>query len=1249
MSNQFWNQGAYQTQNYTSTQNDFYSGLDNPNFDNDLMNRQVNNNTNNSGGGRNKYIKNVQNQGQIGYLSYQESEPVDSEDLDSFKVELVTIRDKLKKSKKIDFLRGISLANEYLIATLNGTIGTEEQKEVFDELGIYAFLSALKKNSRFANPKIVKQINNFFQRSIHLVLKLLPNDPRGKVSRLILTLFTQSVYQYDYTLNSMKNNFVYFTKRELFEKEELPLNFYQSDSEGSDNEDLNQQKKQKKKKVQIEFQSKKSRKQNQKLREQILHGSSKPKIVYILPRNYYTPLLLLENIELFGRENGFQKICNLLSKPLFDNFDFTNLAPKKISEFFKNKIDIVKYSIRAESVMSGNHPYVEQDTLLLYLFHSSINKVNELISKSKDHDLSKSKRKRNQIASVELEKILSNFIIEKKILEIYLDEKISPEYLELLSPIFSFMSRANKVNGKILKKLWNQSLNQKLSIEIRERLHILIKRYISNVGDSEGMFIFEKYIKKLKKEDYKFPLIDLVYTITEACLKRIKSEKLKNFQSYGLKLFWDMFQEDSGVDVYLSTFARENLQKILKMPQFKLERKNYIDLCIKNINEQKSVLLSLELIRALLIYEAKSKHNIQESQYHLIMKVRQLEKKHNLFDSFIKEFTQYWKLGTIALNNLKNGNFSKNEENEIKIKVDNDNTNECKNNEKENKKKEKGNIKMEKDKEKEKEKEFIFIDSKTILVGQIEHKKQMSYRMNFFNFLTCNCKVPLQYKHIEQLWKILIDKPISKNDKSLLINWLFNIDFVHIDGESTLNSSAITKLFTDKISNFDMDDYSSKEFSIFEKFFRYLNIKKQKIEPEYKTIEINNPYEEEMYFPRMKRTEKVLTGKFLLASTNLWQAEALWNLIMNVKSVDIANKAIRLYVDLYFCLEKSTINNRSARNKYFNSLINQSVNILLEQLKIGKIKQKRIIENTNLINNNNNNNNNTSQNDQDLIEMNNIENRINRVLQFLQFFIKRYDNKFGLKKLLKKDLTRHEDRIGISIGYWLQVNPDALSLKFNGTKLELSYYFKTLKQIFIDDDSIIYISIRNNVELNILAFDKELAFETIEEKDLKKRQKKIEEQEQQQKKKELKKISDRFPAWILVNQHFDIFIQLFEFSINISHEVRGLLLLLPTHSKLLDTFINTSKLINNINNKQDNQNSKDNKVQDNYSNLNVEEKNDNDNLKKKINWDYLIPNKPPSLTLYSLEIIWMQIFKYRPYSFVNDKKRFKFFKTKGHP
>ncbi|KAJ6231213.1 hypothetical protein M0813_06159 [Anaeramoeba flamelloides] len=572
MSNQFWNQGAYQTQNYTSTQNDFYSGLDNPNFDNDLMNRQVNNNTNNSGGGRNKYIKNVQNQGQIGYLSYQESEPVDSEDLDSFKVELVTIRDKLKKSKKIDFLRGISLANEYLIATLNGTIGTEEQKEVFDELGIYAFLSALKKNSRFANPKIVKQINNFFQRSIHLVLKLLPNDPRGKVSRLILTLFTQSVYQYDYTLNSMKNNFVYFTKRELFEIQELPLNFYQSDSEGSDNEDLNQQKKQKKKKVQIEFQSKKSRKQNQKLREQILHGSSKPKIVYILPRNYYTPLLLLENIELFGRENGFQKICNLLSKPLFDNFDFTNLAPKKISEFFKNKIDIVKYSIRAvcmvrhflkpkfikklaaniqelayerlielwnvipdsinllkiissilkylekiqrrntdyattkvstlkfffslkESVMSGNHPYVEQDTLLLYLFHSSINKVNELISKSKDHDLSKSKRKRNQIASVELEKILSNFIIEKKILEIYLDEKISPEYLELLSPIFSFMSRANKVNGKILKKLWNQSLNQKLSIEIRERLHILIKRYISNVGDSEGMFILKNILK----------------------------------------------------------------------------------------------------------------------------------------------------------------------------------------------------------------------------------------------------------------------------------------------------------------------------------------------------------------------------------------------------------------------------------------------------------------------------------------------------------------------------------------------------------------------------------------------------------------------------------------------------------------------------------------------------------------------------------------------------------------------------------
>ncbi|KAJ3438319.1 nnp-1 protein putative nuclear protein 1 nop52 [Anaeramoeba flamelloides] len=821
------------------------------------------------------------------------------------------------------------------------------------------------------------------------------------------------------------------------------------------------------------------------------------------------------------------------------------------------------------------------------------------------------------------------------------------------------------------------------------------------------MFIFEKYIKKLKKEDYKFPLIDLVYTITEACLKRIKSEKLKNFQSYGLKLFWDMFQEDSGVDVYLSTFARENLQKILKMPQFKLERKNYIDLCIKNINEQKSVLLSLELIRALLIYEAKSKHNIQETQYHLIMKVRQLEKKHNLFDSFIKEFTQYWKLGTIALNNLKNGNFSKNEENEIKIKVDNDNTNECKNNEKENKKKEKGNIKMEKDKEKEKEKEFIFIDSKTILVGQIEHKKQMSYRMNFFNFLTCNCKVPLQYKHIEQLWKILIDKPISKNDKSLLINWLFNIDFVNIDGESTLNSSAITKLFTDKISNFDMDDYSSKEFSIFEKFFRYLNIKKQKIEPEYKTIEINNPYEEEMYFPRMKRTEKVLTGKFLLASTNLWQAEALWNLIMNVKPVDIANKAIRFYVDLYFCLEKSTINNRSARNKYFNSLINQSVNILLEQLKIGKIKQKRIIENTNLINNNNNNNNNnnTSQNDQDLIEMNNIENRINRVLQFLQFFIKRYDNKFGLKKLLKKDLTRHEDRIGkiyyrikalfveknialhffvhrdslvtelrISIGYWLQVNPDALSLKFNGTKLELSYYFKTLKQIFIDDDSIIYISIRNNVELNILAFDKELAFETIEGKNKKKMQeninsvkdkkKEIEDNEEvdyerlfygqnlpeeeknrnnNKRKKELKKISDRFPAWILVNQHFDIFIQLFEFSINISHEVRGLLLLLPTHSKLLDTFINTSKLINNINNKQDNQNSKDNKVQDNYSNLNVEEKNDNDNLKKKINWDYLIPNKPPSLTLYSLEIIWMQIFKYRPYSFVNDKKDSNFY------
>lgn len=94
-------------------------------------------------------------------------------------------------------------------------------------------------------------------------------------------------------------------------------------------------------------------------------------------------------------------------------------------------------------------------------------------------------------------------------------------------------------------------------------------------------------------------LIHLIAQVTESCMRRMSSYDQER-NTYGLELFWNGIQDNSGFSYIVSGSMLNSLVELLGQPFCKLQRVPFALRCIENLRQSTSVCQSLVVLRQII-------------------------------------------------------------------------------------------------------------------------------------------------------------------------------------------------------------------------------------------------------------------------------------------------------------------------------------------------------------------------------------------------------------------------------------------------------------------------------------------------------------------------------------------------------------------------------------------------------------------------------------------------------------------------
>ncbi|EFA82122.1 hypothetical protein PPL_05027 [Heterostelium album PN500] len=417
------------------------------------------------------------------------------------------------------------------------------------------------------------------------------------------------------------------------------------------------------------------------------------------------------------------------------------------------------------------------------------------------------------------QQLLLNWILKHEIVETFCKISDQPDIIRHGLPVMIFLCQFGKLENHQLELLWNSSIGKHESV--RSTIYNALLELFGYLHLEQLDYFYEYFNKSIvgfKSVEFDNDLLQFIYNLSMIAIQHPENVGSSK-KSYGLDLFWKLLQDRDqnitfghGDNVAQSLINRSKtfLVSLLRLQECAALRMTYIELAIENIKTFQSVYQSLSLIVNIVELFVKKQRATIES----------LENKYKLFDLFFKEIANFKKViaqrsSTLSFSSLEGVNYN-------------------------------------------------------ILYGSFQHLPQIQARFEFLEYILSQSSIMLNIAQLDILWEAFVTGAITPEEKEACFIWLKN---TKIQGKERIAfpEQVVRYLFLDKMANLDWSIMGLSSYSVFERYFLYVNERSGKIKKIANSIFTGDLFSNQLGLPSNKPKALQLQGQQQSTNSNQLQ------------------------------------------------------------------------------------------------------------------------------------------------------------------------------------------------------------------------------------------------------------------------------------------------------------------------------------------------------------------------------------------
>lgn len=171
-------------------------------------------------------------------------------------------------------------------------------------------------------------------------------------------------------------------------------------------------------------------------------------------------------------------------------------------------------------------------------------------------------------------------------------------HLELLTrvdPVLTFLAKNDAITNEKLDLLWNATQGDQHETLVHQMWEI-ISKLVSHLPSSKIYYIFNLLLK-LPKKDYDYQFIQTIHRISNVGIQAMLKEEVTPRVWYGMEVFWNILQDGSDYPSTAIQATFHPFQQLITAKHCQLLRIPYLEQCIENLQNGRSVPQTLRLAR----------------------------------------------------------------------------------------------------------------------------------------------------------------------------------------------------------------------------------------------------------------------------------------------------------------------------------------------------------------------------------------------------------------------------------------------------------------------------------------------------------------------------------------------------------------------------------------------------------------------------------------------------------------------------
>eukprot|EP00457_Paulinella_chromatophora_P000063 gb/GEZN01000063.1/.p1 GENE.gb/GEZN01000063.1/~~gb/GEZN01000063.1/.p1 ORF type:complete len:2729 (+),score=457.52 gb/GEZN01000063.1/:65-8188(+) len=311
--------------------------------------------------------------------------------------------------------------------------------------------------------------------------------------------------------------------------------------------------------------------------------------------------------------------------------------------------------------------------------------------------------------------ILVEWISKNQLVKRLLDKANHEQIVKESTPILKFLALHNALTVEHIDLLWNTLASGHGSL--RRIIYDTLAEITEDLEEAQVDILYER-VKTLPISEYQDFNLQFLRDFTINAVKATQGRK----KWYGLDQFWIIVQDQNAasLDKDVSSMAFQCLEEILCNSLFESQRERFLNMAVKGLQENQSVVQCLKLIKTVMM--------TFESPDVAILKYN---KQFDLLDALLTNLDAYSKTALAAQKRMLE--------------------------------KKRGLTKME---------AALASKDGLVLVPPHPHRLQLNARLSFLEDILSHSSLSLSQAQLATLWKVLVSNAISPADTALLLNFL---------------------------------------------------------------------------------------------------------------------------------------------------------------------------------------------------------------------------------------------------------------------------------------------------------------------------------------------------------------------------------------------------------------------------------------------------------------------------------------------